>query len=252
MAETPPCTCGGGRVWTAGKGLPTPSLRTPSHRPASAYASVFHLLVPSRMKKSLLLLACLIVAIVLVLVSRHRSGEGAVQTTPPLATADAAAAPAAVQAAPAPADEPVAATVPVAEFGAAAVEVQRQPDFRKVVAFNDWARQWQAADAAGRTAMQAEGVRLAAERRAEFKALIATDPQRALEQAVPRVILQDLPAEIAPGLFARLTEVLATKPEAIVVFELPGEIDLAPEGWTLLKRLGKGARQPTVAFFRRS
>jgi 16S rRNA (guanine966-N2)-methyltransferase len=53
-------------------------------------------------------------------------------------------------------------------------------------------------------------------------------------------------------LFARLAEALAAKPEAIVVFELPGEIELAPEGWTLLKRLGKGARQPTVAFFRRA
>jgi 16S rRNA (guanine966-N2)-methyltransferase len=57
--------------------------------------------------------------------------------------------------------------------------------------------------------------------------------------------------EIAPPLFARLAEVLAPKPEALVVFELPGEIELAPVGWTLIKRLGKGARQPTVAFFRR-
>lgn len=73
---------------------------------------------------------------------------------------------------------------------------------------------------------------------------------------VPDLVFIDPPyeliSEIATGLFARLTEVLATKPEAIVVFELPGEIDLAPEGWTLLKRLGKGARQPTVTFFRRS
>jgi 16S rRNA (guanine966-N2)-methyltransferase len=58
-------------------------------------------------------------------------------------------------------------------------------------------------------------------------------------------------AEIAPALFARLTEALATKPDAIVVFELPGEIELAPAGWELVKRLGKGVRQPTVAFFRR-
>jgi 16S rRNA (guanine966-N2)-methyltransferase len=62
----------------------------------------------------------------------------------------------------------------------------------------------------------------------------------------------DLIAEIAPALFTRLTEALATKPNAIIVFELPGEIDLAPDGWELLKRLGKGARQPTVAFFRRA
>lgn len=74
--------------------------------------------------------------------------------------------------------------------------------------------------------------------------------------AVPDLVFIDPPyeiiAEVAPGLFAKLTEALAPKPDAIVVFELPGELELAPEGWTLLKRLGKGARQPTVAFFRRA
>ena len=72
---------------------------------------------------------------------------------------------------------------------------------------------------------------------------------------VPDLVFIDPPYEIipevAPALFARLAEVLAAKPDAIVVFELPGEFELAPDGWTLLKRLGKGARQPTVAFFRR-
>jgi 16S rRNA (guanine966-N2)-methyltransferase len=72
---------------------------------------------------------------------------------------------------------------------------------------------------------------------------------------VPDLVFIDPPyeiiAEVATGLFARLSEVLAAKPEAIVVFELPGELALAPAGWTLVKRLGKGARQPTVAFFRR-
>lgn len=58
--------------------------------------------------------------------------------------------------------------------------------------------------------------------------------------------------EIAPTLFARLTETLAAKPEAIVAFELPGETQLAPPGWKLLKRLGKGVRQPSVCFFQRA
>ena len=62
----------------------------------------------------------------------------------------------------------------------------------------------------------------------------------------------DLIAEVVPVLFARFTAVLAGKPEAIVVFEAPGELELSPDGWVLLKRLGKGARQPTVAFFRRA
>ncbi len=73
---------------------------------------------------------------------------------------------------------------------------------------------------------------------------------------VPDLVFIDPPyeliPEIAPGLFAKLAEVLAPKPEAIVVFEFPGELELAPIGWTMLKRLGKGARQPTVGFFRRS
>lgn len=70
---------------------------------------------------------------------------------------------------------------------------------------------------------------------------------------VPDLVFVDPPydiiTEIAPALFARLKEVLAPKPEAIVVFEFPGELELAPASWKLLKRLGKGARQPTVAFF---
>ena len=86
------------------------------------------------------------------------------------------------------------------DFGADAVAVPRVPDFKKVVAFNNWTQQWRAADAPTRETMKAEGVRLAAERRPEFKALIVRDPQRALEQAVPRVILQDLPQEIVAQL----------------------------------------------------
>ena len=74
--------------------------------------------------------------------------------------------------------------------------------------------------------------------------------------AVPDLVFIDPPYElisdIAPRLFEELTAVLAPKPDAIVVFEHPGECELAPAGWTLVKRLGKGARQPTVGFFRRS
>jgi 16S rRNA (guanine966-N2)-methyltransferase len=74
-------------------------------------------------------------------------------------------------------------------------------------------------------------------------------------EVVPDLVFVDPPyeiiAEIVAPLFARLTEVLAPQPEAIVVFEHPGEIELAPPGWELIKRLGKGARQPTVGFFRR-
>jgi len=69
----------------------------------------------------------------------------------------------------------------------------------------------------------------------------------------PDLVFIDPPYEIipemAPRLFARLAEALAAKPGALVVFEAPGEIDLAPPGWTLRKRLGKGRGQPTVMFF---
>lgn len=56
--------------------------------------------------------------------------------------------------------------------------------------------------------------------------------------------------ELAPVLFERLGPLLHGNADALVVFELPGEIELAPAGWTLLRRLGKGAHQPTLALFR--
>ncbi|MEI6862564.1 MAG: RsmD family RNA methyltransferase [Verrucomicrobiota bacterium] len=74
--------------------------------------------------------------------------------------------------------------------------------------------------------------------------------------AEPDLVFIDPPyeliTEVAPKIFLRLTDILAAKPDALVVFELPGEITLQPPGWTCLKRLGgKGAHQPTVCIFRR-
>jgi 16S rRNA (guanine966-N2)-methyltransferase len=70
------------------------------------------------------------------------------------------------------------------------------------------------------------------------------------------LVFIDPPYEIipqaAPVLFAHLAMALAAKPDALVLFELPGGLSLAPEGWTEVKRLGKGPHQPTVAIFRRS
>lgn len=56
--------------------------------------------------------------------------------------------------------------------------------------------------------------------------------------------------EVAPKLFARLTTLLAEKTDPLVIFEMPGGLALTPEGWTCVKRLGKGDRQPTVCIFR--
>ncbi len=60
----------------------------------------------------------------------------------------------------------------------------------------------------------------------------------------------DLITEVAPTIFAALTISTAGKVDPLVVFEMPGQITLAPEGWTCVKRLGKGARQPTICIFR--
>jgi 16S rRNA (guanine966-N2)-methyltransferase len=58
--------------------------------------------------------------------------------------------------------------------------------------------------------------------------------------------------DVAPKLFARLTALLAGKTDSVIIFEMPGELELTPEGWTCVKRLGKGTRQPTVCFFKRA
>lgn len=58
--------------------------------------------------------------------------------------------------------------------------------------------------------------------------------------------------ELAPRLFASLNESTSGGDEPLVVFEYPGEITLQPLGWELIKRIGRGVRQPTVGFFRRA
>jgi 16S rRNA (guanine966-N2)-methyltransferase len=73
---------------------------------------------------------------------------------------------------------------------------------------------------------------------------------------LPDLVFVDPPypiiPEVAPKLFARFTALMTAGADPLVIFELPGELTLAPEGWTCVKRLGKGARQPTVAIFRAS
>ena len=70
------------------------------------------------------------------------------------------------------------------------------PDFTKIEDFQQWSKRWSLANAAQRAALTEEGIALAGMRRPEFKALIVSDPERALAVAVPRVIRQDLPAAI--------------------------------------------------------
>jgi 16S rRNA (guanine966-N2)-methyltransferase len=86
--------------------------------------------------------------------------------------------------------------------------------------------------------------------------VITADATHVMPGGVPDLVFIDPPYEIipevAPKLFAHLDELLAAKPEALVVFEMPGGLELSPAGWTCVKRLGKGARQPTAAIFRSS
>lgn len=74
--------------------------------------------------------------------------------------------------------------------------------------------------------------------------------------AGPELVFVDPPypiiKDVAPRLFAGLLEVCAGVADPIVVFEYPGEIELEPSGWALIKRLGRGAQQPSVGFFRRA
>lgn len=73
--------------------------------------------------------------------------------------------------------------------------------------------------------------------------------------AVPDLVFADPPYDMIPelesALFEKLATLLSPKPHALVLFEAPGELELAPTGWMLVKRIGKGVRQPTVSIFRR-
>lgn len=93
---------------------------------------------------------------------------------------------------------------------------------------------------------------------AEAATVLALEVQKAPLDASepPDLVFIDPPYEIipdvGPGLFERLTPLLAAAPLPLIVFEMPGEQTLEPAGWTCVKRLGKGVRQPTVCFFKRT
>ena len=70
--------------------------------------------------------------------------------------------------------------------------------------FRWWAESFVEAAPAERAAMTAEGVALAEARRPVLKRLIQTDPRRALEQAVPMVVRQELPREVVELLEERV------------------------------------------------
>jgi 16S rRNA (guanine966-N2)-methyltransferase len=73
---------------------------------------------------------------------------------------------------------------------------------------------------------------------------------------IPDLVFVDPPyemiAEAAHPLFVRLGGLLDPARDALVVFEMPGETELSPPGWTVVRRLERGARQPTVGIFRQA
>lgn len=86
--------------------------------------------------------------------------------------------------------------------------------------------------------------------------VVTADATSVAPATAPDLVFIDPPYEIirevAPKLFSRLTELLKDKADALVVFEMPGEVELSPPGWTCVKRLGKGGRQPTAGIFKAS
>ena len=86
--------------------------------------------------------------------------------------------------------------------------------------------------------------------------VIMADATSVALDAVPDLVFIDPPYEIirevGPKLFMRLTELLKDKPDPLIVFEMPGKIELSPPDWTCVKRLGQGGRQPTACIFRAS
>jgi 16S rRNA (guanine966-N2)-methyltransferase len=84
--------------------------------------------------------------------------------------------------------------------------------------------------------------------------VVTADATTTMPGEPPDLVFVDPPYEIipevAPRIFARLTELLAGKRDVLVIFEMPGEMDLVPAGWVSAKRLGKGGRQPTAVIFK--
>lgn len=72
----------------------------------------------------------------------------------------------------------------------------------------------------------------------------------------PDLIFLDPPygeiGAIAPALFSKLSAALPGDWKGLVVFEMPGEETVTPTGWTCIRRLGRGTRQPSAAFFARA
>jgi 16S rRNA (guanine966-N2)-methyltransferase len=76
-----------------------------------------------------------------------------------------------------------------------------------------------------------------------------------LDERAADIIFVDPPfAEIrgwAEKLFQRFDEFLVKGEAGIVVFEMPGELELESPGWELDRRIGRGRGQPTCCVYKR-
>jgi Ricin-type beta-trefoil lectin domain-like len=98
---------------------------------------------------------------------------------------------------PAAAPDPAGPPVPVltAERSLISSGWQRDPS-PALTQFGNWTTSYLAGNESARASLLAEGTKLAAARRAEIFSLIASDPRRALGNAVPLAIRAQLPAEV--------------------------------------------------------
>ena len=97
---------------------------------------------------------------------------------------------------------PVRAATRPALPEAPAASVDGPVNFAKLEQFNNWASRYR--DTAEKESLVTEGVALAKARRPEFLKLIKTDSARALKEAVPMVVRQDLPPKVVAQLEERV------------------------------------------------
>jgi len=58
----------------------------------------------------------------------------------------------------------------------------------------------------------------------------------------------EIPAR-SEALFRRLAGFARAAPQALLIFEMPGELEPSSPGWRLLRRIGKGRDQPTCGLY---
>jgi regulation of enolase protein 1 (concanavalin A-like superfamily) len=116
-----------------------------------------------------------------------------------------------------------------------------------LVSFNDWAKSYTAALPEERIAMTSEGIALAEARRLVLKQLIKSDPQRALEHAVPMVVRQQLPGEVVTHLEERVNGRAALR-----VYQGVGPDNRTPVPTVRMAEFSDGQTYQTYAYGRRT